>query len=84
MEGSSLLLAWLGESDCRKFPCAAERQQLACGGGKIITECVYVLINSEIVNQGVLKRLLGDFLVAGRGQGGQDKKREEWELASAV
>lgn len=84
MESSSLLLAWLGESDCRKFPCAAERQQLACGGGKIITECVYVLINSEIPNQGVLKRLLGDFLVAGRGQGGQDKKREEWKLASAV
>lgn len=75
----SLLLAWLGESDWRKFPCAAERQQLACGGGKVITECVYAFLNSEIPDQGVLERLRGDFLVAGRGQGGQDQKSEERE-----
>lgn len=48
-------------------PAAADKNAATSLWGKVITECVYVFINSEVWDQSVLERLLGDFPGAGGG-----------------
>lgn len=76
VESKILPFAWFRGSACREFTYCSVKGSTWLVGGNIIAGCTYVSINSaEGWEQGVLKRLLGRFMVAITGQTQDLKER---------